>query len=147
MAAGDPLIEVSDLEARLGRSLNGADLDRATALIEDASGLVFILLGTDDPWPDGLPLGAKAVICQMVIRAFENPRALAAETLGDYSWQGAQSGSNSLGIFYTGAEARALRRAYGRLSIRTVQLHADLPLRPDILGIDVLIIDCPEDTP
>lgn len=142
MAAGDPLIEVSDLEARLGRSLSGADAARAAANIEDASGLVFILLNTDDPWPDGIPLGAKAIVCQMVLRAFENPRALNAETLGDYSWQGTQGG-----VFYTGAESRALRRAYGRLSVRTVHLHADLPLRPDILGIDVLILDCPTETP
>lgn len=140
MAAGDALIEVSDLEARLGRSLSGADLARATALIEDASGLVFILLGTEDPWPTGIPLGAKAIVCLMAIRAFENPRGLGAETLGDYSWQASNGG-----VFYTAAEARALRRAYGRLSIKTVQLHADLPLRPDILGIDVLILDCPQE--
>lgn len=111
-----PLADVSALEIRLGRSLEGAEVGRAVALLDDASALVRDVAGKDwiDPVTGALlsvPGTIRATVLRMVDRAVRNPDGFSAESAGDYSYQrtGVQPG-----IYLTDAEEKAIRRALGK---------------------------------
>jgi hypothetical protein len=76
-----PHVTVADLERRLGRSLFGADYDRAEADIEDTAALVSALFHLTDP-PQPLAL---TLIARVALRAFKNPNGVTQESLGSRS--------------------------------------------------------------
>lgn len=105
------LITTADLDAR---KVEYEDVPQAEALIEDASALArdFVAPILDDvergDTPD-VPGVVVAVVVGMVRRGLTNPRGLAQETLGDYSFQ---AGSNAVAtLMPTAREKRMLRRA------------------------------------
>lgn len=111
-----PLADVSALEVRLGRSLEGAEASRAVALLDDASALVRDVAGKDWIDPDTgvllpVPGTVRATVLRMVDRAVRNPDGFSAESAGDYSYQrtGVQPG-----IYLTDPEEKAIRRALGK---------------------------------
>lgn len=131
MAVDDPLVDVSQIEVRLGRSLTEDETGRAQALIEDVSGEIYTLIGSgafhDDDGNLAPPAGVIGVVCRAVIRQFENPRGLTGETIGDYNWQ-ANNGRADTSVFFTPAELRGLRRAAGLPGFGSIQMEGDLPL-------------------
>lgn len=124
------LISITQLNARLGRTLAGTELTQATALIDDASALVLQIAagsGDEPAWtsPNQAPDVVVPVVVGMVRRALENPRGLSGEQLGDYQWQA--GGGGAVTIYATDGEAKIIRRAAGRLGVGTVYLEGDLP--------------------
>lgn len=132
----DPLVEVEDVEARLGRSLSDDENTRASALILDVSGEIAGLVG-DDAFQAEVPAAVVGVICRAVIRQFENPRGLTGETIGDYNWQ-ANNGRSGASMFLTPPELRTVRRAAGLSGIGSVQMQGDMPLAPAYFDINTL---------
>lgn len=116
-----PLADVAALEARLGRSFEGAEATRVAALLDDASSLVRDIAGRTWIDPDtGLlepvPGSVRATVLRAVERAVRNPEGFSAESAGDYSYQrtGVQPG-----IYLTEAEEKAIRRALGKTGLWT----------------------------
>lgn len=114
-----PLADVGSLEIRLGRTLTGTEVSRATALLDDASALVRDVAGKDWIDPDtgelqSVPGSIKATVLRMVERAMRNPEGFSAESAGDYSYQrtGVQPG-----IYLTEGEERTIRRALGKTGL------------------------------
>lgn len=108
------LAEVSALELRLGLelgSLQGADLARANASLEDASSLVRAEAGK--PWLDGDDVTAPAQVVTIVIKAalreYKNPDGFTSEQIGDYSYRTDATG----GVYLTEEERRIVRNAAG----------------------------------
>jgi hypothetical protein len=108
------LAEVSALELRLGLeigSLQGADLARANASLEDASSLVRAEAGK--PWLDGNTVTAPAQVVTIVIKAalreYKNPDGFSSEQIGDYSYRTDNVG----GVYLTEDERRIVRMAAG----------------------------------
>ena len=108
------LAEVSALELRLGLeigSLQGADLARAQASLEDASALVRAEAGK--PWLDGDTVTAPAQVVTIVVKAslreFKNPDGFTSEQMGDYSYRTDATG----GAYLTEDERRIIRQAAG----------------------------------
>ena len=103
------LISVADLDAR---QVEYADSAQAQAAIDDASAVaracvepVFDDLDVSGTVPDVV----KAVVVGMVRRVLTNPRGLASEALGDYSFA---TGSPSVAtLLPTAREKKLLRRA------------------------------------
>lgn len=79
----DPLIDVSDLEARLGRSLQGSDQQRATAIIADVSALARAEAGQS--WATSVPDAVRAVVTSAVYRVFTNPDMYTSRGAGPFS--------------------------------------------------------------
>jgi hypothetical protein len=111
-----PLADVGGLEARLGRTFEGAEATRVIALLDDASSLVRDVAGKDWIDPDTgalepVPGTVRATVLRAVERAVRNPEGFSAESAGDYSYQrtGVQPG-----IYLTEAEEKAIRRAIGK---------------------------------
>src|SRR4051812_47379140 len=115
----DLLVEVGQLEARLGRQLAGDDLTRGIAVIEDATELARLEVGYakwTDPDTDiflvsSVPGSAKAVVLRAAERAMRNPGGFSSESAADFSYQrnGAQ-----VGVYFTDAEIAILRRSVKR---------------------------------
>lgn len=108
------LADVSALELRLGLeigSLQGADLARAKASLEDASALVRAEAGK--PWLEGDVVTAPAQVLTVVIKAsireFKNPDGFTSEQMGDYSYRTDNVG----GVYLTEEERRIVRDAAG----------------------------------
>jgi hypothetical protein len=117
----EPLASVADLETRLGRKFEGAEVSRALALLDDASALVRDVAGrtwtdpdTGDPLP--VPGSVRWVVLRAAERAVRNPEGFSSESAGDYSYQrtGVQPG-----IYLTEGEERAIRRAIGKTGLWT----------------------------
>jgi hypothetical protein len=105
------LIDISDLDAR---KVEYEDAGQAQAAIDDASAVardyVSPILDTIDRGgtPD-VPGAVVAVVVGMARRVLTNPRGLAAETLGDYTFQ---AGANAVAtLLPTQREKKMLRRA------------------------------------
>lgn len=138
------LVTVVDLDARKVRYEDAA---QAQAAIDDASGVARTCVAPEldevqapDPGlpaaDQGVPAAVVAVVVNMVRRVIANPRALAQESLGDYSYSTGGQGVASL--LPTAREKRLLRRAVGKLGAGTLTLEGDLPLQPsdDFVGGD-----------
>ena len=117
----EPLAAVYELEARLGRQLEGADLGRAVAVLEDVSALARDVAGRTWLTETGtlaadLPNTVKAVVLKSAERAMRNPDGYSAESGGDYSYQrvGVQDG-----VYLTEREEKLIRRAIGRSGLWT----------------------------
>lgn len=118
----EPLASVTDLEIRLGRTFEQAEVARALALLEDASELVRDVAG-GKTWVDDttgelqkVPGSVRWVVLRAAERAVRNPEGYSAESAGDYSFQrtGVQPG-----IYLTEGEEKAVRRALGKSGLWT----------------------------
>lgn len=102
------LISVSDLDVR---GVEYTDSTQAQAVIEDASAVARACVEPifDDVDAPDAPAVVVAVVVGMVRRALTNPRGLASETLGDYSFA---AGSNAVAtLLPTRREKNLLRKA------------------------------------
>lgn len=102
------LISVADLDAR---RVEYEDTAQAQAAIDDASAVVRAWTAPvfDSVETPNAPAAVKAVVANMVRRGLTNPRGLAQESLGDYSFA---AGTNAVAtILPTTREKRLLRRA------------------------------------
>lgn len=101
------LISVSDLDAR---QVEYVDSTQAQAAIDDASAVARacvapVLDAVDAP---DTPAAVVAVVVNMVRRVLTNPRGLAQETLGDYSYA---AGSNAVATLLPTTREKKLLRA------------------------------------
>lgn len=102
------LITSADLDAR---QIEYVDAAQAAAAIADASAVARsyvapVLDSVDSP---NTPDAVVAIVCGMVRRLLTNPRGLAQETLGDYSYA---AGANAVAtLMPTARERRMLRQA------------------------------------
>lgn len=113
------LAEVSALETRLGLelgTLQGADLARAQAALDDASALVRAEARTT--WLDAetdavtAPAQVITIVVKASLREFRNPDGFTSEQLGDYSYRTENTG----GVYLTEEERRIVRAAAGAAS-------------------------------
>jgi hypothetical protein len=116
-----PLATIPELEARLGRVLTGAELERAEALLDDASALVRDVAGKTWIDPDtGLlepvPGSIRWVVLRAAERAIRNPQGFSSESAGDYSYQ--RTGVEP-GVYLTEGEEKAIRKATGKKGLWT----------------------------
>jgi hypothetical protein len=106
---------VADLENRLGvpeGSLEGADLARAKAALDDASALVRAEAGRD--WIDDegnavAPAAVVTVVLRASAREYQNPRGFSSELLGEYQYQTRQTS----GVYLTDDERRIVKVSSG----------------------------------
>lgn len=109
------LAQVSALELRLGLeigSLQGADLARAQAALEDASALVRAEAGKTWLDEDGLvtaPAQVVTIVIKASLREYKNPDGFTSEQMGDYSYRTDNAG----GVYLTEDERRIVRDAAG----------------------------------
>lgn len=109
------IADVEALQARLGRSLSGADLARAEALLSDVSALARGVAGQE--WPDaptGVPADVIAVVLAAARRSFDNPEGWIVQTMGPLS---ATRASSMVGDVFTKAEMAILRKARPRTGL------------------------------
>ena len=120
-----PLASLAALEARLGVTLAGADLDRATAALDDASALIRAEASTD--WVDDegaladVPAIVEAVALAVAYRAFRNPDGVTQTSLGDAS-VAYDRGTAQAAVYLTRDERRAIRRAAGTTAVGAIEL-------------------------
>lgn len=150
----EPLASVADLEARLGRTFAGAEIQRVVALLDDASSLVrdiagrdWIDLGTGDLLP--VPGSIRAVVLRAAERAVRNPEGFSSESAGDYSYQrtGVQQG-----VYLTEGEERAIRRALGKTGLWTQpvtrnETYCSTVWMEDSYGVELMPVDVRWDYP
>ncbi|WP_433507996.1 Gp19/Gp15/Gp42 family protein [Pseudonocardia halophobica] len=110
-----PLIDVSDVETRLGRELDPHEQARAESLIDDVSAMVRTIARTEwiDPFKastTAVPAAVRAVIANRVANNIHNPDGLKSETAGVYTYQRA---AVNTGALLTSAEENIIRRAAG----------------------------------
>lgn len=112
------LAEISALELRLGLetgSLQGADLARAQAALDDASALVRAEAGKDwleqveASWEVVAPAQVVTIVIKASLREYKNPDGFTSEQLGDYSYRTENNG----GVYLTEDERRIVRMAAG----------------------------------
>lgn len=138
------LAPVSALELRLGLetgSLQGTDLARAQAALDDVSALVRAEAGKAWVNEAGDTVTAPAQVATIVVKAalreFKNPDGFTSEQMGDYTYRTDQTG----GVYLTEDERRIIRQAagagaYGAWSVRTPSNYdttENLPLPEDYL--------------
>jgi hypothetical protein len=102
------LISVSDLDAR---QVEYVDSTQAQAAIDDASAVARACVEPvlDDVDAPDTPPAVVAIVVNMVRRVLTNPRGLAQESLGDYSYA---TGSPAVAtLLPTAREKRLLRKA------------------------------------
>lgn len=131
----NPLVTHAELQQRPG--FENVTEDDVSGLLEDASAEVRLVAEPelDDVESPDTPPMVRAVVVNMVRRGLTNPRGVAQETLGDYSYSAGGSGIATL--YMTRREKRLVRRAVGKLGVGTAQLEGDLPL-PREIDIDDL---------
>lgn len=113
------LASIEALEARLGHSLEGVELGRAQAALDDASALIRSEAGSDF---DGEVPDVVASICLAVAyRAFRNPDGTTQTSIGDVSISFKREGVGGA-VWLSQAERRAIRKAAGLASAQTVVL-------------------------
>lgn len=118
------LASLSALEARLGVTLADADVERASAALDDASALIRAEAGTD--WVDDegaltdVPPVVEQIALAVAYRAFRNPDAFTQTSLGDASVAYDRSGQSA--VYLTRDERRAVRRASGTTAVGAIEL-------------------------
>lgn len=118
------LADVSAVELRLGLeigSLQGADLARAQASLDDASALVRAEAGINWLSGDGTTVTAPAQVVTITVKAamreFKNPDGFTSEQIGDYSYRVDNAG----GVYLTDEERRIIRLSAGGAGLWTVR--------------------------
>ena len=133
------LISVADLDAR---QVEYVDSAQAQAAIDDASAVARACVEPvfDDVETPNAPDVVVAVVVGMVRRVLTNPRGLAQESLGDYSYA---TGSPSVAtLLPTAREKKLLRKAAAAYATANdldvpafgaggVYQQSDLPVPPD----------------
>lgn len=133
------LIAVADLDAR---GVEYATPQQAQAAIDDASAVARLYVSPilDSVETPDAPAAVVTIVVAMVRRALANPRGLAQETLGDYSYA---AGSNAVAtLLPTARERRLLRKAATAYALANeidvpafgadgAYMQADLPAWPD----------------
>jgi hypothetical protein len=120
-------VTIEDFTLRYENTVPDMDVGRVEALIADACALAESIAGTI---AEPAPAVIVATVCTAVRRAYENPSGLQGETIGDYSWRTGYtgvSGSANVGVYFTVAEQRTIRRANGQSSVGTIELEGMLP--------------------
>ena len=116
----DPLPTLQQLEARMGRSFEGAELSMAEAALADASALVrhYGL-----PWaiPSAAPDVAVAITLAAAERRVRNPEGFRMEMEGSYQYQ--LPASAPTGVALTQSEIDLLRDLSGRGGIVSVEVQ------------------------
>lgn len=114
-----PLATVPDLEARLGKSLDGGEKALAEAALTDASALVrhYGL-----PWavPAAAPEVAVGITLAAAERRVRNPEGYRMEMEGSYQYQ--LPASAPTGVALTDAEIDLLRELSGRGGLASVEI-------------------------
>ena len=143
--------DIAELEARLGRQLSSTELDRARAVLEDASALVREEVGYS-VWIDAdtgvlnvalVPASVRAIVLRAAERAMRNPGGFSAESSGDYSYQ--RTGVQ-IGVYLSEGEIRTLRRAVKRTGLWTQPVtrgdcYPDVVFVEDNYGAELFPID------
>lgn len=121
----ESLMTVEQYEARLGRTLTGAERAQAEALLADASDVVRrIAQGRlDEATSEDVPGPIRMVIFSMVTRAVRNPAGVNSERIADYQYSGARP------LYPTDEEQDLIRDEMGIPSVRTITLVGDMPQR------------------
>lgn len=113
-----PLATIAGLETRIGLevgSLQGSDLARAQAALDDVSALVRAEAGQNwlseahNTTTVTAPPQVVAVVIRAAIREFKNPDGFQTEQLGDYSYRT----ENTSGVYLTEDEKTIIRKAAG----------------------------------
>jgi hypothetical protein len=148
-----PLATVPELEARLGRELEATELERANALLDDASALVRDVAGRtwidpDTGQLDAVPGSIRWVVLRAAERAMRNPQGFSSESAGDYSYQ--RTGVEP-GVYLTEGEERAIRRALGKTGLWTQPVtrgdaHLHTVWGEDQFGAELFPLDVYRDT-
>jgi hypothetical protein len=119
-------VAFDEFQVRYADTIPAGDEERVAAFLEDACALAEDISGV--VYPDGsgsvVPGSIVAVVCTAVARAYDNPLGLGGETIGDYSYRVAASGS---GVYFTPSESRIIRRAAGKSAVGTIELQGMLP--------------------
>lgn len=112
------LVTVADFETRLGQTLDGADLARAQAALDDVS--TEVLDVGDDTWTDQtVPDVVTVVIFRAARRAFDNPDGVRSERQDTYQYELERAD----GSYLTADEVRKVRKAAGLANgIRSIEL-------------------------
>jgi hypothetical protein len=114
--AATPLATLGDLQARLGKSLEGAEAVLAEAALADASALVRHY-GLPWPNPATAPDVAVAITLAAAERRARNPEGFRMEMEGSYQYQ--LPASAPTGVALTDAEIDLLRGLSGRGGLDT----------------------------
>lgn len=122
-----PLASLQQFSSRLGYTPEGAEADRAEALLDEASELIRDEAGED--WVDSdsalksVPRRVEQICLAVAYRAFVNPEALTQRSIGDsgksYDRSRREGGE---AVYLTEAERRAVKRAAQSSSLTTVTL-------------------------
>lgn len=100
------------LETRLGLplgTLDGEDLERATAALDDAATLALAEVSDTKAaaWTLDAPKVVRLVVLKAARREYENPRGLEQESLGEHS----VGLTDTSGVYLTAREIAQIRRA------------------------------------
>lgn len=113
------IADVDALQARLGRTLTGADVDRAAAALSDVSALARGV--AEQQWPlapTGVPDDVIAVVLAAARRAFDNPEGFLSQTMGPLS--ATRAPSMVTGNVFTSAETTILKKARPKAGLWTL---------------------------
>lgn len=112
------IADIDALQARLGRTLTGADLARGEAVLSDVSALARGV--ADQEWPDaptGVPADVIAVALAAARRVFDNPGGYVSETMGPLS---ATRAAALVTEIFTKAEMAILKKARPQTGLWTL---------------------------
>lgn len=128
MADLPPLASLDQLAVRLGYTPTGAEADRASGLLVEASELIRDEAGMD--WVtvdqtalDGVPRRVEKICLAVTYRAFTNPEALGQRSIGDSSksYDRARVPGGEA-VYLTESEKRAVKKAAGGSTFAAVTL-------------------------
>lgn len=135
-----PLASVAELSLRLGVTLAGAEADRATAVLDDASALIRGEAGAD--WVDDaeqladVPAIVASVTLAVAYRAFRNPDGVALTSLGDASVS-YDRGDGQAAVYLTRDERRSVRKAAGASAVGAIELTSPWAMPADTYPVAV----------
>lgn len=113
------IADVTAFQARLGRSLAGADLARAAAAISDVSAWARSI--AEQQWidaPIGVPDDVVAVVLSAARRVFDNPQGFVYETMGPMS--ASRAAAVVTGSPFTAPEIAILKKARPKAGLWTL---------------------------
>lgn len=117
-------VSLEDFALRYGSAIPSTDEARVVALLDDACSILQTEIGLSYEDDDTIPKAIVSVVVAATRRAYENPQGYSGETMGSYSWRGAQPASG--GVYFTLAEKKICLRAAGQGAIQSVELTSDL---------------------